>query len=321
MGGDQVEYGPATAEEVQQWITEGRLSGQSLARADESPEWRQLSTFTEFSSALRDQAAQFLATTATSLGADEPPFVETTSEPRVRVGYCLRRSGQLMLANFGVLVPATALVWLLSMVCQFTPIVGGLLYLALQGALYGGLYIVFLRRVRGEPTSVSEVFAGFSEGFSQLMLVGFLTSLLSSIGMLFCAIPWLYLKVAWVFAVPLAADQRIEFWAAMERSRKKVNRVWFPMLGLLAVAFLPTILMHLFTQAEIFSQTYPVMREIMAGGQPDFNRWMELLTEVARRSMPLVYLNKLVLLVNLPFAVGAIMFAYEDLFGARSEKR
>jgi hypothetical protein len=105
----------------------------------------------------------------------------------------------------------------------------------------------------------------------------------------------------------------------MERSRRQVNRVWFSMLGLLAVAFLPVILMYIYTQAEIFALTYPTLRELMASGEPpDYNRMIELLTNVARQSVPLIFLNKLVLLLNLPFAVGGVMFAYEDLFGKNS---
>jgi hypothetical protein len=46
---------------------------------------------------------------------------------------------------------------------------------------------------------------------------------------------------------------------------------------------------------------------------------MALLTDIAKVSVPLVILNKVVLLFNLPFAVGALMYAYEDLFGARKE--
>ncbi len=319
LGGDQQEYGPATAEEVRQWIVEGRLSGQSLAKVEDATEWSPLSSFDEFADALRAQAAQFLAATASSLDAQEGILEDRPTEPKVRIGRCLVRSAELIMGNFGSLVAATSLVWLLSMVCQFTPLVGGILNMLLSGVLFGGLYLVFLRRIRGQQTNISEVFTGFGDGFAQLMLAGFVTSLLSSIGMLFCVLPWLYLHVAWSFAVPLVADKRMEFWSAMERSRRKVNRVWFSMLGLLTVAFLPVILMYIFTQAEIFALTYPTMRELMASGQPpDYNRLLELLTNVARQSVPLIFLNKLVLLLNLPFAAGAVMFAYEDLFGKDS---
>ena len=71
------------------------------------------------------------------------------------------------------------------------------------------------------------MFAGFSFGFVQLMLAGFLTGLLTMIGLACCLVlPGLYLFVAWVFSVPLVADKRLEFWSAMELSRKTVTRVW-----------------------------------------------------------------------------------------------
>ena len=58
IGGDQKEYGPVTAEQLRQWITEGRLSGQSLVQAEGDGEWKPLSTFPEFADALRPQAGQ-----------------------------------------------------------------------------------------------------------------------------------------------------------------------------------------------------------------------------------------------------------------------
>ena len=49
IGGDKKEYGPVTAEEVRQWIAEGRLDAFSLARSENDTEWRPLSAFPEFS--------------------------------------------------------------------------------------------------------------------------------------------------------------------------------------------------------------------------------------------------------------------------------
>ena len=58
IGGDLKEYGPATAEEVEHWIRDGRLSAQCLARLEESSEWKPLGTFPEFTYELRQQAEQ-----------------------------------------------------------------------------------------------------------------------------------------------------------------------------------------------------------------------------------------------------------------------
>jgi hypothetical protein len=56
IGGDKKEYGPVTAEEVRQWIAEGRLNGQSLIRSDNDTEWRPLATFLEFAPALQPRS-------------------------------------------------------------------------------------------------------------------------------------------------------------------------------------------------------------------------------------------------------------------------
>ena len=47
IGGDKKEYGPVTTDEMRQWIAEGRLDGNTLARSDSDTEWRPLSTFPE----------------------------------------------------------------------------------------------------------------------------------------------------------------------------------------------------------------------------------------------------------------------------------
>lgn len=320
IGGDEKEYGPVSTDEVRQWIAEGRLSGQSLIQGEGDTEWKALTVFPEFAEALRTQAEMF-----PSAGGSVPPELPRPTqftgipENEIQIGSCLSRSGQLISANFGLLVMATALVWLLSVVSQLTPFIGGILYLLIEGVLYGGLYLVYLKVIRGQTTSVSEVFSGFGPGMSQLMLAGFVTSFLSWLGLFFCIIPWVYLVVAWVFAVPLVADKKLEFWAAMELSRRTVTRIWAPMALLMLLAFLPVIIFYLYSQVKIFSVAYPGFQEMMGTGTPDMKQFMELLTEVARVSVPMAMMNKLILLFNLPFAVGALMYAYEDLFG--SDKR
>lgn len=52
IGSDGKEYGPVTDTEVRQWIAEGRLNGQSMAKAESDSEFRPLSAFPEFAGAL-----------------------------------------------------------------------------------------------------------------------------------------------------------------------------------------------------------------------------------------------------------------------------
>ncbi len=320
IAGDQKEYGPATADILRRWLAEGRLTGQSLVQAEGSNEWKPLASLPEFADALRAQVGLWPAA-----GALAPPLAAATwsaqilaRQPELQIGRCLARAWDLFVANFGLLFGATFLAWALGWLCQFIPFVGNLVYWLARGVLYGGLYLVFLNRIRGRPASVADVFAGFSVAFAQLLLVGFLTTLLSGIAFWCCLmLPGLYLLVAWVFSVPLVADRRLEFWSAMELSRKVVTRVWFEVLALLVLAFLPAILMYLFVQVRILYTAFPAVQDLLASGQPDFRRLMDLAWQIARVGVPLALLSKVVLLLNLPFAVGALMYAYEDLFGSR----
>jgi len=321
IGGDQKEYGPVTADELRRWLAEGRLNGQSQAQAEGSAEWRPLASFPEFAEALRAQAGA----SAPPPGGPMPPASAQlwtaqllATPPQVQVGRCLALSWKLLTANFGLLFAATFLVWMIGTVCGLLPF-GGLFYWIFRGVFYGALYLIFLNRIRGRPASVGDVFDGFKTAFAQLVLVGLISSLLTGIGFVCClVIPGLYLYVAWTFSVPLVSDRQMEFWSAMELSRKVVTRVWFEIFALVLLAFLPSILMYVFIEVKISMSMASMFRDLMTSSRPDFARILSLSFQMARSSLPLVMLWKFVVLLNLPFALGALMYAYENLFGTRT---
>ena len=52
IGADGREYGPITADQVREWITEGRASGQTWALAEGAAQWKPLTEYLEFAPAL-----------------------------------------------------------------------------------------------------------------------------------------------------------------------------------------------------------------------------------------------------------------------------
>jgi hypothetical protein len=48
IGVDQKEYGPVSAEQLRQWIAEGRVNAQTRVQAEGSAEWKPLSAYPEF---------------------------------------------------------------------------------------------------------------------------------------------------------------------------------------------------------------------------------------------------------------------------------
>ncbi|HEY1171485.1 MAG TPA: DUF4190 domain-containing protein [Verrucomicrobiae bacterium] len=57
IGSDGIEYGPASIEEVRQWIREGRASAKTMAKASDNPAWRKLGEIPEFAEAIAQRAA------------------------------------------------------------------------------------------------------------------------------------------------------------------------------------------------------------------------------------------------------------------------
>src|SRR5260221_7076634 len=103
----------------------------------------------------------------------------------------------------------------------------------------------------------------------------------------------------------------------MELSRKVATRVWFELLWLLILAFLPFIVSYIVLEVKLAWTLYPTIHDVINSSNPDVGRFLKVVMETARNSLVLVFLNKLVLLLNLPFALGALMYAYENIFGTR----
>ena len=149
----------------------------------------------------------------------------------VDIGSAISRGWALVRDNAGVLIGASVLGWLITLALACLPIIGWILGFV----LLGGLYLVFIRRVRGEAVQVGDVFAGFTLAFANLALAGLVTWLLTTLGFLLCILPGIYLVVGYVFVLPLVIDKKMEFWPAMEVSRQVVQRHWWSVFGLLIV--------------------------------------------------------------------------------------
>src|SRR5207302_5321575 len=128
--------------------------------------------------------------------------------------------------------------------------------------------------LRGQPAEVGGVFAGFGLALGQLMLGSVVAHVLTGIGLLLCILPGIYVLVAWwMFAPLLIVDKGLEFWPAMELSRKVVNKHWWPCFGLFVLS--------------LFVGCAGVLAFVVG------------------------------VFVTLPIALGAMVCAYQDIFGSR----
>ncbi len=301
IGGDGQEYGPVTTDQLQQWIAEGRINGQTLIQIEGAEEWQAAGTVPELAGLLGGAGGAIPAAAGPQPAAAEEILAR---DYLVQTGAWIGAGWELVKARFWLLVGATLVILLIQGAAESIPYAGSIAGIIITGPLYGGLYWLNLRLIRGEPAEFSDAFAGFNRAFAQLMLVNIVISLIivaclvpgaagiaggiflmdevsgevgtavivvGSVFALVGVVAVTYLTVCWLFAIPLVVDRQMDFWGAMKLSRAQVSKHWWGMFG----------------------YTIVVGLVVMLG----------------------ILLCCIGILVTIPIAVAATMYAYEDIFG------
>jgi hypothetical protein len=247
IGDDGLEYGPVSLDDLRQWKAEGRVNAETRVKA-EVGEWTTLGQLPGFES----------AAAPSEVVSEGKPVVYDADYPVDILGW-LGKGFQAFQQHIGACLLAALIFLFLNFVIQVPSIVGSLLgegavhtddaagVLAMIGlnlvlqlftmvisalftsVLYGGFFHFCLQIVRGGAVSALDVLIGFRERLVQLVLLSVVSSVLIGIGIVFCILPGIYLAVSYMFASILVIDQKMNFWEAMETSRKAVTSRWFLM--------------------------------------------------------------------------------------------
>lgn len=244
IGADNREYGPVTGDQIRDWVRQGRANRHTRARLEENADWRSLDHWEEFASLFEGPTA------APGYGLGFSPG--STAEARAiaeaiiasgvttHIGACVSRGWALMCSRFWLTAGASAVVLLLIWAAALIPVVGSLL---LDFVIIGGLYWMLLKLVRNQPTEFADAFSGFGKRFFPLMLFSIVAHLLFMLGLILLILPALYVMVVYMlFPSLLIMDKGLEFWPAMEVSRRVAQRHFWPLLGLVLLACLGFII-------------------------------------------------------------------------------
>lgn len=297
--------GPIDENEFDRLAREGRIGPDTLVWHDGMDKWRPRREIAPAPEALPPAASTPRLPAEPSLPDISDPRAYTeailASDRTVDVWRCIGRAWEFVMQNFGRVVSVTAFVCLLLFLTSNIPYLGLVVPVFLKGPMLGGLYWFYLKLMRGWQAGIGDVFSGFGDSFKQLLCNGLVTSVISYIclapgfgmmpqvqqeldmekalrALLFLSIgllPLAYLSFIWVFSLQLTIDKRIQFWPAMEISRRVVNHHAWRMALLLCAAGL-----------------------IAASGAVLFG---------------------IGVLITLPVYIGAVMFAYEDIFGEHDQ--
>ena len=250
IGGDGKEYGPVKLQQVKNWIADGRANLDTKAKRIGDEEWKRLGDFPEINTtapaevSTAEPAIPDPSDGKGPLKVDPKTYADDLIERAIPldIAGCFQRGWDLLKANFWPMVGAFAAIFLIMMLFSVVPIISLLTGLLLTGVFYGGLFGYYIKLARGESAELSDIFNGFSVAFVPLMLASMVSQVLTGVGVLLLILPGIYLAVAYLFVYILIMDKKLEFWAAMEVSRRVITAQWWRLLGLALIGVLLALL-------------------------------------------------------------------------------
>lgn len=315
IGGDGKEYGPVTEADVRQWIAEGRLNEQSLAKAESDAEFRPLAAFPEFAGAFSPGAPERIAPLR---GNTRGPFVAHDYE--LDIGSCISSGFRLLKDKFNV-VFVGVLVYLLieGVLGGFAniPIIGPIISIAnfvISGPLLGGVFYLLIRAIRDEPVEIVAVFEGFRRQFGQLFLATLVQALL--IGA--CLIP--FFVVAAIKMIPMMHQLQPGSHLSPEEMTAAFKPILIASLPVLLICLIPVIYL-----ATCWKFSLPLIIDRNLDFWPAMKTSFRMVNKHWWQVFGLIILISLInvagvlaccigVLFTVPIGFGALMYAYETIF-------
>jgi hypothetical protein len=138
--------------------------------------------------------------------------------------------------DMGKFIGYTALYFLITAASGCIPLAP----IFLTGPLTAGFFIVARKINKNESYDFGTFWKGF-DFFVPLMLYTLISIILGFLAFLALIIPGIYLVVGWSFAIPFIIFGNMEFWDAMEISRKLITKKWWNIFGFLLLLVLINI--------------------------------------------------------------------------------
>jgi hypothetical protein len=322
IGGDKQEYGPASSEQIRQWLKEGRANGETLLRPEGETLWKPLDFYPEFQADLAKTPPP-IPKMSSGAAASEPVMVANVP---ISIGHAFGRAWHLVNEHFGTLAGACLMAWMAYSGILFFPVIGPYLEMIFFGPIFGALFLVFLKVIREGEASVGDLFALAKQNPMQLMIASVIAAILTQLAVVCCYLPSLYLQIAWLFGIPLVADRHLNFWEGLELSRRAITRRWFKFFGLFVLAFLPVIVFQQYFYYHVGEELFPIINRViklaLSGvvlSPADVTKLGEEINAVGAKYGSWMLVKQFLLLVSMPLGIGSFAFVYEDLFGRKKE--
>jgi len=147
--------------------------------------------------------------------------------------YYVQRAIELIRPKILLLAVFTALYLGIAILMLKNPKFGPWIQMLINGPISAGYYLVIHRIFQKQPLSFENFFEGFKI-FLPVLMVSIVVNLITTIGFVLLIIPGLAFALLFLFSMPLVVFGNLDYFSAMEVSRKIVMRNFgeFVILGL-----------------------------------------------------------------------------------------
>lgn len=142
----------------------------------------------------------------------------------------IKQGWEMFKEHVGEFLGFTLIIFVAYAVSSKLAFAGSLIISAVVASLSAGYSIAAFKLMSGQQFEFADFFKGFNY-FLPLFLASLAGGFLVGIGLALLIIPGIYLAVSYLFATFLILDYRMEFWQALETSRKIISKNWFAFLG------------------------------------------------------------------------------------------
>ena len=161
---------------------------------------------------------------------------QTPASKSINMGGWISQAWNMVFSEFGPIL-LLSIIYLVALTVASSTVIGTFV---LGGPLTVGFFYALFRKIKGQPVQVGDIGKGFNF-FVASLLSYILISFFTSIGFLLCIIPGFIVTALYIFTPAFIADKNMDFWEAMEASRKLVSQHLFEMVIFTLVLILISI--------------------------------------------------------------------------------
>ena len=165
------------------------------------------------------------------LKVDPQVFERQLNSPcTLNVQEYIKQGYEMFKEHVGEFVGFTLIIFVASVVGSRIAFAGSFIFSAVITSLSAGYGIAAFRLLSGQQLEFADYFKGFNY-FLPLFLASLAGGFLVGVGFVLIIILGIYLAVSYMFTTFLIIDYRMEFWQALETSRKIITKNWFAFFG------------------------------------------------------------------------------------------